>query len=195
MRGLFGGRERTNNILSVSASAMSSLAACTPKCVSGSRRVVINLRASTPLGEKMGPFNNVHVTERTYTTCKCGLNSGVRGRFHCEAARGSNIFETCASRVQLTQGDRIVANLPSTCNHNHVVNSCHHITLCNISQLVRRGRGSGTGLNLIRFAARRVHLSRRLFHRVGFLGLVGRVTRVCNYSVDNPTSGAGRTIR
>ncbi len=195
IRRLFTGRHGGKNILSISARAMASLATCTPNCISGGGRLVINLRASDPLGHNIGPFNNVHVTHRTYTTCNCQLDSGIRSNFGFHAARGSNIFHICASRVHTTHGYRIVANLPSTCNHNHVVNSCHQITLCNVSHLIRRGGGSGGGLTRTSFRISGTHLTRRLFRRVHFLNLVGRVTTVCNCSVDNPTSGTHRTVR
>lgn len=193
--GLLSGRHRGNKMLSISARAISSLIACTPNCLSGRGRLVINLRASDPLHQNMGPFNNVHVTHRTTGTCNCRLSSGVRSRFECGAARGSKMFETCADRVEGTHRVTLLANLPSTCKENEVVKSCHEITLCNVSALVRFGGTSGVTLRGGSVARRIVELHRRLRGRLGFVRVLGRVTRVCNCSVSSPTDGTHRTVR
>ncbi len=192
---LHGVRLRGNNILSVSARAISAVANCRPNCLSGSGRVVIKLRASRPLGEDIGPFKKLHVTRRTYGTCNCRISSGVLGRFGGEAARGSKIFGTCSTRVEGIHRTRVLAKLPSTCNENEVVNSCHHITLCNATGLVRFGRTSCAGLSGHSVDRRSVHGTRRVAGRVVTLHSLARVTRDCNCSVALPTGGTERTIR
>lgn len=183
-------------MLSVSAGIISSVASRTTNCLGGRGRRVINFRARGPLGHDLVPFNNVHVDRRTYRRTNCGISPRISVVFHsCEGARGRNMFSTCAPRVHTTEAANIVANLPSTCNHKHVVNSCHHITLCNISCLVRSGLGRFTGVNSNAVARRVVHLERRFDRRCHTLGRLGRLKGVCKFSVSGPTAGTGRTFR
>lgn len=195
-----GLRGHARTPISFSATITSAVASRSTNCVGGRLRGVINLRARTPLGHTLVPFNNVGVVRNSYGTCGHRLSPVVGGVFaRCHGARGRNIFSICAPSVLHYHGSNILANLPSTCNHNHVVNSCHHITLCNVSCLV----GSG----LTRFASlrtslrgnmglrRAVHLHRRVTRRRHTLNRVGRVTTGCNCSVSNPTAGTRRTVR
>lgn len=172
------------------------VSACKPNCVSGRGRMVINLRASTPLGHNVFPGNNVHVIRGDLRTCNCRL-SPVAGRVFagCEGARGRNIFSTCASRVVTTHHSTVVAKLPSTCKHKHVVNSCHHMPLCKARVLVRRGGHFRGHLSVRRLARRVVRDHRRVARRVGTLGTFREVYTNCNFSIAHPTGSTHRTIR
>lgn len=179
---------------------IASLATCNPKCVSrraGSLRGIINLRASGPLGHTFVPCNNVGVTRRTYRACKCGMDSGVGSIFRgCRfGARGRNMFSVCAPRVGMTHRGGVLANLPSACKHKHVINSCEHITLCKVSTLVRKGRGSFTTYSHRNVEHCSFRLHRRVTSRVHTLGNVGIVTRSCKCSVSGPTGSTERTFR
>lgn len=174
---------------------MSAVASRGTKCVSGSGRLVINLRASRLLGQSVGPFKNVGIMTGTYHRGKIRISSGMGSVFaRCHGARGSNMFSMCARRVHSFHSLKFLAKLPSGCTHKHVVNSCHQLTLCNVSHLVRTGRRSLHGLaNPV--ARTHVHLHRRITRRVGTLGSVGIVNRCCKLSLDRPTASTRRTIR
>lgn len=174
---------------------MSAVASRGTKCVSHRGRLVMNLRASRLLHHTVGPCNNVGIMRGTYRRGNIRMSRGMGSVFaRCHGARGSNMFSTCARRVHSFHSLNFLANLPSGCTHKHVVNSCHHLTLCNVSQLVRTGRRSLHGV-ADPVASTHVHLHRRMTRRVGTLGRVGVLNRCCKLSLDHPTAGTRRTIR